>query len=165
MIPELHLAVLRRLCARLADGDIVWAVTGSAGLALQGVPVEVHDLDLQADAAGIYEIEQRLAEHVAESVHWRSTEKIGSHLGVLEINGLKVELMGGLQKRLPSGEWEPPVDVAALRRFVEVGELRIPVLPLEHEHQAYLLLGRPEKAALIKRTMDEGNAQSVTSKT
>ena len=154
MIPESHWPVLRQLCARLEHEPIAWAVTGSTGLALQGVPCDVHDIDIQGDEMSVYVIERCFAGHVRQAVHMRRSETIGSHFGVLEIEGVTVELMGGLQKRLPSGEWEPPVPVGELRHFVEARGLHIPVLPLEHEHEAYRLMGRTAKAELIKRTID-----------
>lgn len=161
MIPETHWQVLRRLCTRLEPESIAWAVTGSVGLALQGVPVEVHDIDIQGDEAGVYAIERCFAGQVRQAVHLRAGDAIGSHFGVLEIDGVTVELMGALQKRLPSGEWEPPVPVGRLRRFVEARGLRIPVLPLEHEHQAYLIMGRTAKAALIKEAIDRQQASGA----
>jgi hypothetical protein len=154
MIPESHWRVLGRLCARLEPEGIAWAVTGSAGLALQGVPCDVHDLDIQGDEASVYAIERCFAGEVRQPVHWRQSEAIASHFGILELDGVKVELMGGLQKRLPAGGWEAPVPVGKLRRFVEARGLRIPVLPLEHEYEAYRLMGRTAKAELIKRTID-----------
>ncbi|HOG46093.1 MAG TPA: hypothetical protein PLJ35_11475 [Anaerolineae bacterium] len=156
MIPESHWSVLRRLCAQLQG--IAWAVTGSVGLALQGVPVDVHDIDIQGSETSVYAIERCFAGHVRQAVHLRASEAIGSHFGVLEIDGVMVELMGGLQKRLPSGAWEPPIDVARLRHLVEARGLRIPVLPLEHEYEAYLIMGRTAKAALIKETIDRQQA-------
>jgi len=155
MIPESHWRALRCLSARLEAEGIAWAVTGSAGLALQGVACDVHDLDIQGDEASVYAIERCFPGHVQQPVHFRRGEAIGSHFGILEIEGVRVELMGGLQKRLPTGEWEPPVPVGELRRFVQVRGLHIPVLPLEHEYHAYLIMGRVAKAELIKRTIDQ----------
>ncbi len=154
MIPESHWSALQHICTSLEGEPIAWAVTGSLGLALQGVPCAVHDIDLQGNEAAVYAIERCFAGNVRQAVRWRAGEAIGSHFGILEIAGVMVELMGRLQKRLPGGEWESPVDVAALRRFVVARSLRVPVLPLEHEHRAYLIMGRTAKAALIKETMD-----------
>jgi len=38
-----------KLYERLGDSDVNWAVTGSLGFALQGVPVEPHHIDIQTD--------------------------------------------------------------------------------------------------------------------
>jgi hypothetical protein len=57
--------------------------------------------------------------------------------------------MGGLQKLLADSKWEEPVDVELYLRWIHFEGLRVPVLPLEYEHAAYLKMGRLEKAKLI----------------
>lgn len=149
------LPVLGKICARLEGAPIRWAITGSLGMALQGVPVAVHDIDMQTDEAGAYEIERRLAEWVVEPVQYVASERIRSHLGGLEIDGVPVEIIGALQKRLAGGTWEPPVRVEPFRQWVVIDGMRIPVLSLEYEAQAYRQLGRPEKAALLQNWLQE----------
>ena len=53
-----------------------------------------------------------------------------------------MEIMGAVQKRLPDGSWEAPVNVADHLVFVDFEEHRVPVLTLEHEWRAYDRLGR-----------------------
>lgn len=149
-LPPTHLAVLRRLVAVLAPTDIVWALTGSTSFALQGVPIPVNDIDVQTDVAGAYRIAELFADEVVRPVVCSGTEQIRSHFGALTIGGIAVELMGGLQKRLPDGGWEEPVDVLAHRRFVRPEGFAIPVLELAYEEQAYRLLGRVERADLLR---------------
>lgn len=151
LLPDTHVAALRVLVERLAPTDIVWALTGSTSFALQGVPIPVHDIDVQTDATGAYRIAELFADEVARPVAFSEAERIRSHFGALSIAGVLVELMGGLQKRLPNGGWEQPVDVRAHRRFVRLSELTLPVLDLAYEEHAYRLLGRVEKADLLRR--------------
>ncbi len=151
MVPESHLAALRKIVQRLHDAPMAWVVTGSLGMALQGMRLDVHDVDLQTDERGAYEIERRLAEYLVQPVRYVISDRIRSHFGVLEIEGVRVEIMGALQKRLDGNQWEPPVDVGAYRRFVEVAGMRIPVLSLAYEEQAYRRLGRMDKARAIRR--------------
>lgn len=167
MIESQHLQVLRRLVARLQDRPLDWVVTGSLGMALQGVPVAVQDVDVQTGQAGAYEIERCFAEYVVQPVRHSQSERIRSHFGVLEIEGVPVEIMGALQKRLddptdPGGPvWEPPVQVARHRRWVERGPLRVPVLSLAYEYQAYLKLGRHDKAALLRAWLQKSETGSA----
>jgi hypothetical protein len=149
MIEQVYLKPLRIICGRLSDLPCAWAVTGSLGLAIQGIPVEVHDIDLQTSQAGAYLIEGLFSECVIQPVHHKASPRIRSHFGVLEIEGVRVEIMGGLQKLLADAKWEEPVDVERYLRWVHFEGLRIPVLPLEYERSAYLKLGRLEKAELI----------------
>jgi hypothetical protein len=153
MLPETHRLVLEKLLNRLNSEEMIWALTGSASFALRGIDFVVNDIDLQTDKLGAYQIEQCFSNHIFQPVTFCSSDRIRSHFGVLRIDGVRVEIMGDLQKRLPNGEWESPVDVESLREFHEVDNLRVPVLPLEHEYHAYLLLGREEKASVLERAL------------
>lgn len=156
MISQKHLDVLDLLLDRLQGMTEPWALTGSLGITLQGVLLEVHDIDLQSSAAGVHAIAERLAETVRRPVYWRESERIRSHSGVLEIDGLQVEIMGDVQKRLPDGSWEAAVDVAVQRVWVPFGERQLPVLSLEHEARAYALMGRLEKAQRLREWLQRG---------
>lgn len=140
---------LRIICSRLDGKGLNWALTGSMSFALQGIPVTVHDIDIQTDRPAAYELERLLSEFSVRPVSLSSTGRIQSHFGELDVNGMKVEIMGDIQKRLPDGTWEDPVDLSLHRQVVEVAGMHVPVLSLEYEHRAYLLMGRTERAALL----------------
>lgn len=150
-IPAAHRAVLRRLHGRLEAGGVRWAVTGSLGFALQGVPVAVGDIDIQTDRDGAYRIAGLFAASVTAPVAFRADERIRSHFGRLALGGVTVEIMGAIQKRPAGGAWEDPVDITPHRRFVGFEGLRVPVLSPAYECRAYRRLGRPERAALLER--------------
>lgn len=153
MLPETHRFVLEKLLIRLNGEEIIWALTGSARFALQGIDSEINDIDLQTDKVGAYKIEECFSDQVTQPVVFSSSDKIRSYFGALLISGVRVEIMRDLQKRLPTGEWESPVDVESLREFLEVDNLRVLVLSLKHEHHAYRLLGWEEKALVLKRAL------------
>jgi hypothetical protein len=96
------------------------------------------------------EIERCLAEFVVEPVRYRESERIRSHFGTLEIDGVKVEIMGAVQKRVDNRRWEEPVEVDRYKQRVEIGDMHVPVLPLEYEYQAYLRLGRNDKVEILR---------------
>ncbi|AIF69851.1 hypothetical protein PAP_07305 [Palaeococcus pacificus DY20341] len=160
MIPQTHLKVLYKLYERLKDSNVNWVVTGSLGFALQGVPVEPHDIDIQTDNEGAYEIERLFSEFVVEPVRFKESERIRSHFGALMIEGVKVEIMGDIQKKV-NEEWEPPVDINKYKRFVQIEGMEIPVLSLEYEYQAYLKLGRIEKAKMLKEFLEKRGKDDV----
>jgi hypothetical protein len=145
------LTVLRELHKRLSGSGIDWAVTGSCGFALHGVPIEPNDIDIQTDRTSAYQIERLFAEDVARPVRFSAAERIRSHYGSLCMSGVQVEIMGGVQKRRTDGTWEPPVDVGRHTQVVQVAGLQIPVLSLEYELTAYSLLGRAKKVELLKQ--------------
>lgn len=122
-IPPAHRASLGTPAERLTATEIVWALTGSTSIALQGVSVAVHDIDVQPDAAGAYQIAALFPQALLRPVAFAGTERIRSHFGALRLDGVIVELMGALQKRLLDGTWELPVDVRAHRCFVPLAWL------------------------------------------
>jgi hypothetical protein len=157
-LDEIHLAALRELQVGLSTSTVRWVLTGSAGFALQGVPVVVQDLDVQTDAAGAYEIARRFARAVIEPVYFWDSGSMRSHFGALELSGVRVEVMGDISKRNPDGSWDCPPNLAALTCWVDVADLRVPVLALEYECEAYRKMGRLDKADLLQRwlAMQEG---------
>ena len=114
-----HHAALLELVVRLASEDVVWALTGSQAHVLQGVPLDVHDIDVQTDEDGAYRIAQVLKDAVVRPAEWRQAASIRSHFGELRLQGVTIEVMGALQKRLPGGSWDHPVDVSAHRVYVD----------------------------------------------
>ena len=125
-------------------------VTAGVSLALQGMDLQPSDLDLQSDADAAYAIEARLAEFVTHPVRWRESQRIRSHFGALEIGGIKVEIMGGVEHRLEDGSWLASPGTASITRWIEYEGLRLPVTDLSYEAGAYTLLGREEKARIIR---------------
>ncbi|MBN2502635.1 MAG: hypothetical protein JXB38_17780 [Anaerolineales bacterium] len=159
MLPAGFPEALRLIYDRLADLPVYWAITGSFNFALHGASLQPGDIDLQTDESGAYTLEEALAEFVIRPVGYReSLEKdIRSHYGKLDVAGVPVEIMGAVQKRLPDGSWEAPVDVEQFREFVEYEGMYVPVLALMYEIQAYRILGRREKAAMLEVWMKENN--------
>ena len=129
-------------------------------MALQGMDIEVHDIDIQTDQHGAYEIESRLAEYVVKPVRYSVSERIRSYYGVLEIDGIKVEVMGDIQKRVGEQTWEESVKVEHYRCWVEIEGMQVPVLSLEYEYQAYVELGRVEKAEMLREWLQNQGTEA-----
>lgn len=144
------LGVLNKVHPRLQAADVIWVLTGSLAFALQEIPIVVHDIDIQTDENGAYEIAGLFPVHLIKPVTFSSTGIIRSHFGHLLIDGIEVEIMGDVQTRLPDRSWQSPPDLFTLRRYIAWGDLKIPVLPLEYEYQAYLKLGRYQTAKVLR---------------
>ncbi len=155
-LPEQHADVLTLLVERINPADTLWALTGSAGLRLQGLDLSVHDIDLQTDARTIYLLEKELAEFMKAPVHvWESEHTLSYH-GQAEIHGLQVEFLGDVRHRGEDGVWQPPVDIQSVLVWVEWRGLQIPVLSLAHEVEAYEKMGRTQKAEMIRSAIRKG---------
>lgn len=149
-----HLKVLRMIAHSLETTTIKWAVTGSCSLALQGLPVAVGDIDLRTDAPGAYAIEALFQPYRTQPVRFLTSDRIRSHLGVLAISDIQVEIIGDMIYRLADGSWSSPVDLDSVKRSVE--PLQVPVISLESLRDSYRLLDRPEKVALIEEWLRIG---------
>jgi len=80
------------------------------------------------------------------------------------IDGIKVEIMGDIQKWLADGSWENPVNLKHHKKVVEIKGMQIPVLSLEYEYQAYMNLGRIEKAEMLRNWLqgEHGSSDSTS---
>ncbi len=152
MLTPAHIAALQTI-SRLAakEPGLVWALTGSASFAMQGVDVAVHDIDIQTDEASAYKLGTLLKEHCVEPVRFCGTEKIRSHFGRFQVGGAEVEIMGDIEKRLPAGGWEEAVSLAPLILYVDFAGMRLPVVSLRHEAKAYRMMGRTARAEEIEQ--------------
>ena len=95
---------------------------------------------------------------MVQPVRYLISERIRSHFGILEIGDIKVEIMGDIQKRLGDQTWEEPVKVDLYKCWVGIDGMQIPVLSLEYEYQAYLKLGRNEKAEMLRNWLQKSKA-------
>jgi hypothetical protein len=150
MIDSSLLVALRALDARLSKQPVNWAITASCGLALQGLPVSVRDIDLATDRVGAYRLEQLFAPEVVRPVRFSAVETIQSHYGAFEVEGYLCEIIGDAQYRRADGSWDPPIDFAPYKHFLQVDGMALPVLTLEYEYESYNRLGRMEKVKLLK---------------
>ena len=139
-----HLRVLEKIVDGLRDRSVNWALTGSCSFAIQGMPVRPNDIDIQTDKSGAYEIEKIFSENMVEKVCFVECDKIRSHFGAMMIDGVRVEIMGDIEKRDHAGEWGEPVDLNRHKILVTYEGMEVPVLSLEYEYEAYKALGRHE---------------------
>ena len=131
-------------------------------MALQGMDIEIHDIDIQTSQKGAYEIEALYLKYVVKPVQYLMSERIHSHFGILKIDGVKVEIMGGIQKLSNGQAWEEPVKVEQYRHWIKYKGMQVPVLSLEYEYQAYLQLGRIDKAEIIRKWLEQRRVSKAT---
>lgn len=136
---------------RLRDSGVTWALTASLNLALRGIDIEPVDIDVITDENGANAIESVFSECVIRPVsHSRSREKrIESHFGVIELDGVEIEIMGDV-RHFVDGEWTGSVDVAAHREFIDLEGRTIPIMSLKHELSGYRDLGRKKRVEQVE---------------
>lgn len=155
-LPASFLPILHQLYTALHGQDILWAITGSTSFALRGLPFTPNDIDLQTDAPGANALENVLRDFVVQPVTFSGTDRIRSHFGTLQLAGVKVEIMGDVEKWV-NGRWEPPPDLAQYREFIQFEGLDLPVLSLEYEREAYEKMGRLETAVILRQWLENSS--------
>lgn len=155
VLADAHRHALELVCERLSETPVDWATSGSAALALQGVPVSCADLDLVTTGDGAAAVEQALAGHVIEPVGYRTRGAIRGHLGRVELAGVEVEVLGDIQNRLPDGTWTLPPRLNEHITHVSLNEKRCPVLNLSYLRATYTAMGRTDKVRLIEDTLTQ----------
>jgi hypothetical protein len=155
-IPNTHYLALNTIIKKLKDHDVNWVLIGSANLALQGVDVEVHDIDLVTDQASGKKMAALLKEYITKPVEYSEKGPFRSYYGIMDVNGVKAEIIIELQHKLSTGKWSDKSRITE-KEMLEYKGLAIPVMPLKIEYDAYKLMGREEKARKIKEFLDKNN--------
>ena len=110
-------------------------------------PFDVDELQLRVRAVMRRADERPFLER---PVRYTSNERVRSYWGCLRVDGVEVEIIGAIQKRLPDGSWSEPPDLSGLRVYVYFAGYMLPVLDLKYESQAYALLGRQKRSVVLK---------------
>jgi ubiquinone/menaquinone biosynthesis C-methylase UbiE len=145
-------AVLHRIALAMNHADIAYRVVGGTALALRGLQVPVNDIDVEMllpeDA---YRFEGLFPGHVMTSVAHRVTEDVRSHFGRFDFDGVIVEIMAGLERRM-GDRWLP--SFLETEATVDLDGVPVHVLHLEEEVLAYLRRSRLDRAALALPSCD-----------
>jgi hypothetical protein len=141
---------LKLLYKDLETCDVRWVLAGSLSLALQGVNVEPHDIDLLTDHQGAFRINAMLKKYEKKKVDYSETEKVSSFFGVFEIQGVKVEVMGDYRER-QGNKWVSLSRRLVNPKIIEVDGMKIPVSPLEDQLVSYRRTARPKDAEKVRK--------------
>ena len=135
-------------------GDFQYAIRGTAGLVLQGLEMNVDDIDLLCDRETAEVCNDLLAEYVLEEVAYQESPKFKSYFGKLKINGILVEVMGKWQIKDPKGNWSQPFNAAEKERTeIELKGQKVWVTNLETELAMFAKMGRWTALQKIKKQL------------
>ncbi len=142
-----------------AAGSEHWAVGGSAGLLLRGLPLAAlpRDLDLYCDDPDAGRLHRSLQPFAADEPSFDASGIYQSTLSHYRIHGVKVELVAGFQVSAHGCVYRTEVK----RHLIPLGD-RLPlrgsgrqvcVAPLAHELLFNMLRGREDRIGLIADAM------------
>jgi hypothetical protein len=145
--------VLRQITAHLKDAGIDHKVVGGASAALHGVEMVVKDVDIEMDAADAYRFQDLFAERVVSAVEFREGEAYRSHFGAFDFDGVRVEVMGDLERR-EGGRWVSTR--CTTEDWIDLEGATVSASWLEEETLAAIRRGRMERAAQYLMKCDQG---------
>ncbi len=129
-------------------------LSGSTSLALQGVDIEVHDIDIVTDKEGALRLDELLKEYNVVKMEYSSTEKYKSYFGTYIIDDNKVEVMGEFQYKLQNGDWSIENHLHDIYMINYKG-VDIPVLSLQQELVEYENADKIETINKIKEKINK----------
>lgn len=135
-ILDKNMEVFVKILNLASDREYPVILSGSTSLALQGVNIEVHDIDIVTDKVGALALDRLLKDYNTVEMKYSGTDKYQSYFGAYEIDGVKVEIMGEFQYKLKTGEWSLENHLHDIH-FVMYDGAEIPVLSLEQELVEY----------------------------
>jgi len=150
-------AVLHAMIPSMFKSQQPWALMGSTASVLQGIPdYTPPDIDITATMEGAYIMEGAIGHigAVIRSVSFSVREPYASYFGIFEVQGVKVEVMGDLIIKYRDGvidvkdHWSRWSDKV---RVLHVDKVHVPVIPLEWQLVANMLLERPERTTGISQ--------------
>ena len=132
-----------------------WAVMGSTASVLQGIcNYTPPDIDLVTTRDGAYIMSGSIGGLGAtvRPVGYSESDRYASHFGIFEVLDVKVEVMGDLIIRVADGHIDATEHFARWSdkvRLIHFEQHHIPVVPLEWQLVANVLLSRPERSTGI----------------
>jgi len=165
-------AVLRWIVPAMFRAQQPWALMGSTASVLQGIDgYRPPDIDLVTTAEGAYIMEACVLScgTSIRPVSFSVSPRYTSHFGIFEVEGVKVEIMGDLVIHEDDGtitatehfsRWSEKV------RVIHFEGGHIPVVPLEWQLVANVLLRRPERSEgivelLLRRGFDRAYIETL----
>lgn len=151
-LPHAHTLALKFLVDRFPPELFGWVLTGSANLRLQGVDVDVHDLDIQCNSENMRKIDQELKDYRLSPINLWETDRIRSLIAKFKIENVDIELIADLEIQDQSGSWQP-LKYSETKTWLDWQGIGLSVLPLEIEAAYYSERGRDERAKVISETI------------
>ena len=111
---------MKKIVERLKEKNVNWVLTGSTALAIHGVDVTVHDIDIKTDMESADKIADALKEFNIEPMHVKTSPQFKSYYGLFKINDVQVEVFADLEVKR-NDEWTNIVKsrITEIKRYVQ----------------------------------------------
>lgn len=134
-----------------------WAFTGSVGLALQGIPLDVDDIDVlveNKDAVNFYNDVLKVYETSPPSYIEVEKEeggiktKLSAYVSKHKISNVSVDIISDFHCQV-NGNWICPIELEI--SYVEFYDMILPALTLQRELESFIKTGRQSRTELIMK--------------
>jgi len=142
--------VILLLAKRL--GDFQYAFRGTASLLLQGMQMNVADIDIVGNEEAALACNDLLAKYLVEEVTFKESAKFKSYFGKFEVEGIPVEIMGEWQIKDTKGEWSEPFNSSG-RKLLLLDGKEVYVTSVEEELIVFAKMGRWTAYQKIKKQL------------
>ena len=141
------LDVLKIILGRVRNKKLIWRLEGSTNLRIQGVDVEVNDVDILTDKNNYKIFKEALKDFVVEEEYINSKKEQSL---LCNINDFDVEIL-----YYDVNKWNMFDKI----KMIKWKGLDLPILPLEYAKKFYEMIGKGEKAKLIEEKLKHPNSQ------
>jgi len=121
--------------------DRKYAFRGTVSLVLQGLEMNVEDIDILCDKETALSCNSLFKDFLVEEISLKESSKFRSYFGKFEVKGIEVEVMGEWQIKESKGEWSIPFD-ASERKKINLGGQEIYVTTIDSELAMFAKMGR-----------------------
>lgn len=129
-----------------------YAIRGTASLVLQGLDMNVDDVDVLCDGETALFCNDVLKDYLIEDVVFQESPKFKSYFGKFKIRGVQVEIMGNWQIKDTKGNWSESFAARdSERKEIILEAQRIYVTTIEMELQMFAKMGRWTALQKIRR--------------
>jgi len=133
-----------------------YAFRGTTSLVLQGLEMNVDDIDLLTDKETALICNRLLGDYLIERVSYSQSNKFRSYFGRFKINNIPVEVMGEWQIKDQKGKWGDVFDASEDEiRKIEFNNILIRVTKIETELSMFAQMARWRAYHKIKRQIKE----------
>lgn len=148
-LPTSFDSALEIISSRLLNID--YCIRGTTSLVLQGIDMNVDDIDILCDAKSVPAINECLKDYCVDEISYKESPKFKSHFGKFLINDVSVEIMGDWQIFInKSNEWSK-IYTTSERIKIIYNNLDLFVTPIKLELQVFAEMGRWAAYQKIKR--------------